>query len=297
MNIIMGLPRSGSTLLCNILAQNPAFRVEHTNPLPSLIRGMINIWSNSPDIKGGLLPERREETEAKLLRCSRAFCDAWNNTDKIVFNKSRGWALNLLALKEIYPDAKIIVLVRDLREIFASFEKQHRKNPLLEDYPVREITQRAVNMFSDEGMIGGPLKGVEDILNRKQEVHWVKYEDFVRHPMESMERMYCYLDQPSFDHDFEEVVNTATDPDHLYLHKFPHNGEGPVKPRPPGWPKIMSRNLASSIMNGFPWFNEKFGYRMPIAKAAPLQPQAPVRASGPGLAELKEQTAKASAPA
>lgn len=270
MNIIMGLPRSGSTLLCNILSQNPTFAVEHTSPLPALLRTMVTVWSQSPDTKGGLVPERRDETEAKLLRCARSFCDSWNGTEKVPFNKSRNWALNLLPLWQIYPDSKVIVLVRDLREVFASFEKQQRKFPLLDENPTLDITQRAINMFSSQGMIGGPLKGIEDILARRQEVHWVKYEDFVRHPMEAMERLYCYLDQPSFDHDFEDVVNTATDPDHLYLNKFPHKGEGKVKASPPGWPNMMSANLANSIMAGFPWFNQRFGYQMPQQQAQQL---------------------------
>ena len=61
MNIIMGLPRSGSTLLCNILAQNPAFKIEHTNPLPGLIGAMINVWSQSPDIEFHETVDRGDE--------------------------------------------------------------------------------------------------------------------------------------------------------------------------------------------------------------------------------------------
>jgi len=292
MNVIMGLPRSGSTLLCNILAQNPDFQVEHTNPLPGILGAMVAVWSNSPDVKGGLIPDRREETETKLHRSAKAFCDAWNDTEKVPFCKSRGWAMNILALKQVYPDAKVIVTVRDLREVFCSFENQHRKFPLLDDNPVKGITQKAVNMFSAEGMIGSCLKGVEDILNRKQDVFFVKYEDFVRHPMEMMERLYCYIEQPSFEHDFENVVNTATDPDHLYNNKFPHNGSGKVQASPPSWPKTISDMLANSIMAGFPWFNQQFGYRMPQSQQPPQKPQSKL-ATGPGLAELKEMAAQA----
>jgi len=283
MNIIMGLPRSGSTLLCNILAQNPDFQVEHTNPLPGILRAMVNIWSTSPDVKGGLVPERREETEDKLYRSAKAFCDAWNNTDKVPFCKSRGWAMNILALRQVYPDAKVIVTVRDLREVFCSFENQHRKFPLLDDTPGVGIVQKAINMFSDEGMIGSCLIGIEDILNRKQEVFFVKYEDLARHPMEMMERLYCYIEQPSFEHDFENVVNTATDPDHLYNNKFPHTGSGKVQASPPVWPKTISDGLASSIMAGFPWFNQHFNYQLP--RPEPEMPRASKR-KGPGLAEL-----------
>ena len=285
MNIIMGLPRSGSTLLCNILAQNPDFQVEHTNPLPGLLGSMITVWSNSPDIKGGLLPEHRGETEAKLQRCAKAFCDAWSNTDKVVFNKSRGWASNILALRNIYPEAKIIVTVRDLREVFASFEKQHRKNPLLNDAPdpmTKHILTRANNMFSPKGMIGSCLDGIQDILQRRQEVFWLKYEDFARDPIQMFNRLYCYLEQPEFEHDFENIVNTATDPDHLYLHKFPHDGSGEVRPPIPSWPKYMSQELAAGIMQGRGWFNARFGYQQPRQKKKEQEP----KVEGPGLAEL-----------
>lgn len=283
MNVIMGLPRSGSTLLCNILAQNPAFQVEHTNPLPGLLRAMINVWSDSPDIKGGLMPDRREETEAKLDRCAKAFCEAWINTDKTVFSKSRGWSGNISALRKLYPDAKVIVTVRDLREVFASFEKQSEKNPMLH-LGAHSLLDRANNMFNVKGMIGSALEGVQDILNRQQDVLFVKYEDFVRDPAQMMNRLYCHLELPEFEHDFENIVNTATDPDHLYLNKYPHDGSGKVEARPPAWHKFMSEEIANGIMQGREWYNQRFGYSKPSQKPKHQTPRAP----GPGLAELKE---------
>jgi hypothetical protein len=220
---------------------------------------MITIWSQSPDIKGGLLPEHREVTEAKLTRSALAFCNTWNHTDKIVFNKSRGWAGNVLALRALYPDAKIIVTVRDLREVFASFERQHQKYPLL-SLGANSILERANNMFNEKGMIGSCLSGLQDILQRKQEVFYFKYEDFVKDPVQMMNRLYCYLGLPEFEHDFETIVNTATDPDHLYLNKYPHDGTGPVKASPPRWPDIMTVDLANGIMQGREWYNQYFGY-------------------------------------
>lgn len=273
MHVIMGLPRSGSTLLCNILAQNPNFQVEHTNILPGLLSQMVGLWSNDPNIKGAL-GTNPEATVAKVYRCAKGLCDAWNNTDKVVFNKSRGWAHNILLLKKIYPDAKVIVTIRDLREIFASFERQHQKNPLFEQ-GLRPILQRARNIFSGKGMVGSALVGIEDILHRKQNVFFLKYEDFVRHPDQMMERLYCYLDLPTYEHDFENVVNTATDPDHLYLNKFPHKGEGKVEPKPATWPKVISETLAQGIVNGQPWFFEEFKYIKP-QKLPPKQRKKPI---------------------
>jgi hypothetical protein len=245
---------------------------------------MVNIWSENPDIKGGLLPERREETESKLDRSAKAFCAAWSDTDKIVFNKSRGWAMNIEMLKHLYPGAKVIVTVRDLREVFASFEKQNQKNPMLH-LGAHSLLDRANNMFSPKGMIGSTLEGVQDILYRQQDVFFLKYEDFVRDPEQMMNRVYCHLDLPEFEHDFDNVVNTATDPDHLYLNKYPHTGSGSVEPRPPAWHKFMAPAIADGIMQGREWYNQRFGYSKPVRKAAP-EPQ---RAPGPGLAALKEQ--------
>ena len=263
MHVIMGLPRSGSTLLCNILAQNPAFSVEHTNMLPGIIQTMIQMWSQNPDIRGGLNRDL-EGTTDRIDRCAKAICEAWHNEpEKVVFNKSRGWAHNLLALRRIYPNSKVLVTIRDPREVFASFERQHQKNPLFDlagNSFQKMLATRAQNMFSAQGMIGSTLLGVQDILDRKQDVYFIKYEDFVRHPAQMMERIYCYLDQPAFEHDFENVVNTATDPDYLYLNKYPHDGSGKVEPRPPSWPKVMDEPIAQSIVRGYLWFFEHFKY-------------------------------------
>jgi sulfotransferase len=77
MNVICGLPRSGSTLLCNILNQNPKFWASSTSTLPQLLGTSINVWSNSLEMKGELVTDR-EGTEKKLHRSLKAFCDAWH---------------------------------------------------------------------------------------------------------------------------------------------------------------------------------------------------------------------------
>jgi hypothetical protein len=227
--------------------------------LPVLLQAMVNLWSSNPNIKGDYQRDKEATTE-KIDRCARAFCDAWSNTDKTVFNKSRGWATNITALQRVYPDAKAIVVVRDPREVFASFERQHQKNPLFNIMEQRTLLDRAHQMFSRQGMIGSCIAGIRDVVDRQQDVFFVKYEDFVRHPVQVMERLYCYLDLPSFEHDFEDVVNTATDPDYLFLDKYPHEGSGKVAPRAPTWPKVMSREISQGIVDGNPWFFKEFKY-------------------------------------
>lgn len=265
LNVICGLPRSGSTLLCNILNQNPRVFASSTSILPQIVSNTINLLSNSAELKGGLI-HNKELTEARIDNSLRAFCSSWylHKQDFIIFDKSRGWSHNLLALRRIYPQSKAIVIVRDLRNVFASVEKQHQKNPLLDQAAnpgEKTIYGRADNLFSPKGMIGGPIEGVEDIIRRKLPVMIIKYEQLCNFPNEVMAEVYQYLEEPLFIHDFNDVKNTATDVDGLYLNKFPHEGSGKVRPtNPNGWVDFLDEELADKIMVRFPLYNKFFGY-------------------------------------
>lgn len=230
-----------------------------------LVAQIIQNVSNCPEIKGDLGREQ-QETEDRIHRSIRGFCESWYQhlDQRVIFDKGRGWPLHALALRKLYPESKMIILVRDLREVFASIEKQHRKNPLLDSTPTnlqKSIYSRADRMFSPEGMIGICLEGIHNLLDSRLDVHWLKYEDFAANPQEEMNRLYCYLlEETEFQHDFENVVNTSTDPDFLYLNKFPHKGEGRIRPANLSWPGFMSRDLANLIMSKFTWYNQRFGY-------------------------------------
>jgi hypothetical protein len=130
------------------------------------------------------------------------------------------------------------------------------------------MEKRVQSMFAEQGMVGSPLAQIRDLLQRGVDCHFFIYEEFCRQPEIEMERLYCYLGEEPFEHDFENVENTATDPDHLYLLKYPHVGDGKVEVRPPRWHEFMSLEVAQRIVNEFGWFYSKF---------YPLMPTSPVR--------------------
>ena len=267
MHVITGLPRSGSTLLCNILNQNPKFWATSTSILPQLVNNMVSQWSTSIEMKGELNQDR-QATEDKLKKSLKAFCEEWHSrTDgrTVIFDKSRGWAHSILALRAVYPKSKVLVTVRDLRNVFASVEKQHQKTPLFDDAKTpndKTLYNRADKLFSPNGLVGSPIVGVEDLLRRKYGVFFIKYEQLVKFPTEVMREVYDYLGEQQFVHDFSDVKNTATDPDAFYNYKFPHNGSGEVKPdNPEEWKAYISPDLANTIMQRFPFYNNSFGYK------------------------------------
>lgn len=265
MNVITGLPRSGSTLLCNILNQNPRFWASSTSTLAVLCANLISTWSTSAEVKGDLQQDR-DETEQRLMRSLKVFCEAWHKDrkEKIIFDKSRPWMHHLLPLRQVFPESKVIVCVRDLRDVFASVEKQHLKNPILDDArnpQAKTLHGRADTMFSPDGFIGSPLNGLSDVIRRRQSVYWFKYETFVERPKATMKELYEYLEEKEFDHDFENIENTATDPDAFYLNKFPHEGNGRVEVQSPnGWKEFLSNDIAAAIMTKFPEYNQFFHY-------------------------------------
>lgn len=258
-HVICGLPRSGSTLLCNILAQNPTFHVLHTSPLPSLLDGLSNRLTEVPEVKG-MVQRDLAVTDAQSFEAARALIHSFHDGAKICIDKNRLWASHQFLLAELFPAAKIICLVRDLRAVFGSFEKRWRRNPLMQLPPGRTIRERMNNQFSPQGMIGDALAGIDDlVLTQTKAAIFVTTEQLVENPSLQMQRIYDHLGLPAFEHDFKSVKNTAIDPDWLYLGKFPHDGSGKVEPRD-DWQQYVPKPLADQIMANNTAYNQTFGY-------------------------------------
>lgn len=214
-----------------------------------------------------MLQEDRQGTEDRLRRTLRAMCEAWHHRadNKVVFDKSRGWNHSLAALRQAFPESKALVMVRDPRNVFASIEKQHLKNPLLDEFKTpndKSIMSRADKMLSPNGLVGICITGVEDIIRRKLPVMFIKYEQLCRFPVEVFKEIYTYLDVSPFEHDFENVVNTATDPDGFYNYKYPHEGSGKVVPTDENaWRHYFGEELANLIISRYPLYANAFAYK------------------------------------
>ena len=126
--------------------------------------------------------------------------------------------------------------------------------------PGRTIRARMQNQFSDQGMIGGALSGIEDlVLVGNRAVIFVAYEKLVEQPGLQLQRIYEHIGEPWHEHDFDGIENTSIDPDWLYLNKFPHDGRGKVGDRT-DWQQFVPQQLAGEIMRTHASYNQTFGY-------------------------------------
>src|SRR3954451_24897786 len=85
---ISGLPRSGSPLLANILAQNPRFHASATSGILDVMVGVRNSWDQVPQFQA---VEGRGACGAAKRRVLRPILEAYYDDDPrpVVFDKSR----------------------------------------------------------------------------------------------------------------------------------------------------------------------------------------------------------------
>jgi sulfotransferase len=116
-HFITGLPRSGSTLLSSILKQNPRFHASITDPLATMVKGVIDSSNTGPGIRTEVPVTRRENIIRSL------FEGYYKDVDKeVVFNTNRAWTLLTPQIDHVFPNSKFVVCVRDINWILDSFE-------------------------------------------------------------------------------------------------------------------------------------------------------------------------------
>lgn len=218
------MPRAGSTLLQNILAQNPEVHATPTSGVLELTYAARSMFTESAEFKA----QDTKTMEAGLIGFLNEGIHGWYDsvTDKpYVVDKSRGWGIHYDFLETFLEyEPKIICMVRDLRQIIASMEKKFRQNPLGHDPIVNwaEMSGTTVEKRADIWLrsqpVGLALERFGEIISRgwDKKMHFVKFEDFTKTPGKEMEKIYDYLDIDSYEHDFKNVVQTTKEDDTVY---------------------------------------------------------------------------------
>jgi sulfotransferase len=208
-HFITGLPRSGSTLLSSILKQNPRFHASISDPLATLVKGVIETSQDGPGIKFEVPVERRKNIVKHL------FEGYYQDVDKeVIFNTNRAWTLLTPQLEELYPDSKLIVCVRDINWILDSFETAHRKNPLTTNTVTGGLSgtvySRIESIMEEKGVVGFPYIGIKQAItsNEKHKLMLIEYDQLCKFPEKTVQSIYAFIDEPYHQHDFENVENS-----------------------------------------------------------------------------------------
>jgi len=247
---ISGLPRAGSTLLCNVLAQNPEFYASQTSGLLDSLMLIRNQWDRIVEMRA----MNQELSERRKVSVLTSVLNGYyaDRNEPVIFDKSRGWLAHLELLKSITDyQVKVLVPVRDLRDVLASFEKLFRKNspsrqPMVEaqNYAgFQTVEQRCDTWARYDQPVGIAYNRIKDALQRgwRDSMFFVDYDRFTQNPKRMMENIYAFLEEPLFNHDFKNVKQVTWEDDtmHGYGAGDLHAIRSEIKPQPPQYPTIL----------------------------------------------------------
>lgn len=267
------MPRSGSTLFQSILNSNPKIYGTGTDGCLELLYGARMNFSTSLEFKA---QDTELMNKAFINFCNKGingYCESLiDGTEKeFVVLKSRGWGVYRPFLELIYPNPKIICLVRDLRSVVSSYEKIYRKNQLTHD-PIKNdsigqgttIHKRVDEWMNSTQTIGRAVERIFEInrLGYDDKILFVKYEDLCLYPQIEMKKVYNYLELPFYEHNFDNIEQTIKEDDSVYgLTNDLHTIKPKLELNKVDYHDILGKDVCSWIYNNYKWYFEKFQYK------------------------------------
>ncbi len=268
---VTGLPRSMTTLMCNMLAANPRIGGGETSPLLEYIYSARDNFSYTPEVASML--DKDTVTKAFKEFCywgMMGYANAVTSKD-ILIDKSRGYVHYQPFVSEIIPDAKYILVVRDLKSIVASLESKWRANQLIRDkrdspQNMSFITlEQRVTHFLSEAPLGLALYRLGNAIDTGTIKNFlvVKAEDLTARPLETMKKVYEHIGEEYYDLDYFNVPQSTIENDRIHDYGIygDHKIRSSVEPLTDNTTKILTPNLCNKITREFEWFYTYFHYK------------------------------------
>ncbi len=255
-HFIVGLPRSGSTMLAALLNQNPRFYASGTSAAQIIFQMLYNQFSGVSELSALLDDDQRREV-------MHAVIDAVHHkrgARGVVFDTNRRWLLRAEQLVALYPFCRFIVTVRDPARVVSSLEKARRgltfRQSKLFD-PDTTLAQRVNRLMSDEGIVGQSLNLVHDALAGplSERMIVVDYDRLLARPAETMGLLYRFLREPAFEHDFKNFSFELPRLDTFLNTPGLHSIDGPL--RPATREMLLPADMAKALSKRAVWTDVK----------------------------------------
>ena len=201
---LSGFPRAGNTLLASLLNQNPDIAC-CVNSLPMEAMKKLyflqktDVFQNYPDHKS---------LDNLLDMVYPTYYKNWNY--KYIIDRSpAGTPGNLMLMKKyLKQPIKIIVLMRPLLEVLASFIKWANKEPTAYINKLgNSVEDKCHALMQESGQIRKEVLNLENLLKpeNKQYALFLQYHDLVKKPQKILNKIYQFLDIPKYKHRFTKL--------------------------------------------------------------------------------------------
>lgn len=230
------LPRSGSELLQALLAQHPDVYASATSPLLEYWYGAYGNYN---------LAERRSQEENGMQAAFRGFCKKGTEgyyrelTDRpVIIDKSRGWLEYAELLWKVFPDARIVCMVRDIGKIVDSLEKIYRANtahPEVRHLPKTPEQRGEYWTTSGTMPLGLALDRIKgrQALGLDERIAYVNYDDLVASTVEVMEQVFIHYKLQPIKVDINNIKKSVKEDDSHYGIFGKHNVSPMIQPPQP----------------------------------------------------------------
>jgi sulfotransferase len=262
------LPRSGSTILQNIVGQNPQFYTTPTSGVLELLFAARGNYTSSPEFKA---QDSKTMRDGWLGFCEQGLQGFYQAiTDKpLILDKSRGWGIHYGFLNTFIENPKIVVMVRDLRSIYASMEKNYRKNPESEQGVLSwskmsgTTTAKRVDSWAQGPPVGMAIERLQSMIHENiiDKVLVIRYEDLLQNPNQELDRLYKYLGKEPFKHDFNNIQQLTHEDDSVYGGFGDHIIRPKLEYFDPKFEEVLGKSTCDNIVNTYRWFYDYFNYK------------------------------------
>lgn len=218
-HLMAGLPRSGSTILTAILNQHPDLYV---SPQTDLLQMLYTLHKDIPTYESFNAELRSAGYENVLKKLPYTFYEDINKS--VIIDKNRGWGTpynfdNLS--KFMNSDVKVILTLRPILEVLASFIRKANKNPnnyidsamantdFFPSYYRNIQDARCDYLMRPNGDIDKSLLSIFNLIkNHKDKVKVVWYSDLISNPDTTLDSIIKFLNLSKFQFNLNSIKET-----------------------------------------------------------------------------------------
>ena len=262
----LGLPRTASTLIMNILNENPRIFTSGTCCMPYF----FDACKERSNEVSEFIALDKDVLHKSYINFLRQGVKGWYEemTDKpIVFSKARAWSEWFPTTFSIDPESKYLVILRDLRDIICSFESLLWKYPEVAygDKFYQETFEKRMETYCTDrtSLLGRPLHMLPHLIEVAEKnpnsFFLCKHEHFNEKPRETLQMIYQWLGEPNFEHDLDNIPEPDyKENDTTYRSLVSHKIRTKLEKLEPRWPKVMTEQQSKVIIQNNRWYYETF---------------------------------------
>lgn len=265
-----GLPRSGSTVLMNILQQNPEVFTTTSDPFPMNLQRYVLQKFRVTEMFQAM---DADHADRAIYGMAMGAINGWYSglTDKpVVISKTRYWN----RIHHLLPNAKMLIMIRDLRDVIESFNKVNLRLKALHSYDTEGSAlyaamtemQKFDYHFNTDNSLSATLR--EEVPaamefwmyeGKQDNIKFIRYEDFLKNPIDTIRSIYAFLNLNYYEHDLDNISQSEMfEHDNAYfMEKTDHRTKPSfIKWQPPK--RLLSERIHNRILEEYQWFYEGF---------------------------------------